>query len=162
IGEDGSYLLGPLRLARGLLVSGTGVYSIEFEEGYRTLDKSLVTELAWDPEVLTPRLPPRLPWSEGVAAMFDDKAGKPGFSDASGKFVIPPRFDAVSSFGKGVAWAAHPERREWCLIDKEGRIKPGTPCSCEQPLVIVEHYTRPSNIACYDDGLRIIRGVPVF
>jgi hypothetical protein len=161
IGEDGSYLLGPLRLARGMFVSGTGVYSIEFEEGYRTLDKALVARLARDPEVLTRRLPPRLPRSEGVAALFDDKAGKWGFIDASGKFVIAPRFDAVSSFSKGFAWAALPERREWCLIDKDGRIKPDTPCQCDQPLVIVEHYTRPANIACYDDGLRIVRGVPV-
>lgn len=162
IGEDGSYLLGPLRLARGLLVSGPGVYSIEFEEGYRTLDKALVAQLAREPEVLTRHLPPRLPRSEGVAALFDDKSGKWGFVDASGKFVIAPRFDAVSSFSKGVAWAALPERREWCLIDKEGRIKSDTPCQCGQPLVIVEHYRPPPDIPCYDEGLRIVRGVPVF
>jgi WG containing repeat len=161
IGEDGSYLLGPLRLARGMFVSGTGVYSIEFEEGYRTLDKALVAQLARDPEVLTRRLPPRLPWSEGVAALFDDKAGKWGFIDASGKLVIAPRFDAVGSFSKGFAWAAHPERREWCLIDKEGRIKPDTPCQCYQPLAILEHYRPPPDIPCYDEGLRIVRGVPV-
>jgi hypothetical protein len=161
IGEDGSYLLGPLTLARGFTVSGTGAFSIEFENGFRTLDKTLLAELARDPEVLTRRLPLRLPWSEGVAALLDDKAGKWGFVDASGKFVISPRFDAVSSFSRGFAWAAFPERREWCLIDKEGRVKPDAPCQCDQPLVIVEHYTRPSNIDCYDDGLRIVRGVPV-
>jgi hypothetical protein len=162
IGEDGSYLLGPLRLARGVLVSGTGVFSIEFEDGYRTLDKALVTQLARDPEVLTRHLPPRLARSEGVAAQFDDKVGKWGFVDATGKFVIAPRFDAVGSFSKGFAWAALPERREWCLVDKEGRAKPDTPCQCHQPLVIVEHYRPPPNVACYDDGLRIVRGVPVF
>jgi hypothetical protein len=161
IGEDGSFLLGPLKLARGVLVSGTGRYSIEFEEGYRTLDKALIAELARDPDALTRRLPPRLPMSEGVAALFDDKTGRWGFVDAAGKFVIAPQFDAVSSFSKGVAWAALPDRREWCLIDKEGNVKPDSPCQCDQPLMIVEHYSRPSDVACYDDGLRIVRSVPV-
>jgi hypothetical protein len=161
IGEDGSYLLGPLRLARGMLISGTGEYRIEFEEGYRTLDKALIAELARDPDALTRHLPSRFPMSEGVAALFDDQTGKWGFVDVAGSFVIPPRFDAVSSFRKGLAWAAFPERREWCLIDKEGRIKPDTPCPCNQPLVIVELYRRPPHVDCYDDGLRIVRSEPV-
>jgi hypothetical protein len=161
IGEDGSYLLGPLKLARGLTTSGTGEYSIEFEEGYRTLDKALVAELVRNPDVLTQRLAPRLPMSEGLAARFDDAAKKWGFVDAAGKSVIEPQFDAVSSFSKGAAWAAFPERREWCQIDKAGRIKSGARCQCDQPLVIVEHYMRPPNVACYEDGLRIVRGVPV-
>ena len=99
--------------------------------------------------------------SEGLAALFDDKSAKWGFADASGKFVILPRFDAVSSFGRGRAWAAFPDRREWCQIDKAGRVIPQTSCGCEQPLVIVEHYQRPVGSDCYDDGLRIVRGVPV-
>jgi hypothetical protein len=161
IGEDGSFLLGPLKLARGVFVSGTGEYSIEFEEGYRKLDKALVAELARNPDVLTHRLPPRQPWSEGLAAQFDDKTSKWGFVDPARNFVIAPQFDAVSSFKNGAAWAAIPDRREWCQIDKMGNIKPGTRCQCGQPLVIVEHYSRPSDIACYDDGIRIVRGSPV-
>lgn len=161
IGEDGSVLLGPLKLARGVATSGTGEYSIEFEEGYRTLDKAMVAELARNPDVLTRRLAPRLPWSEGLAAKFDDKAGKWGFVDPTGEFVIPPQLDAAGSFNNGVAWAAFPDRREWCLIDKAGQIKPGTSCRCSQPLVIVEHYIPPPDVACYDAGLRIVRGMPV-
>jgi len=161
IGEDGSFLLGPLKLARGVFVSGTGEYSIEFEEGYRKLDKALVAELARNPDVLTHRLPPRLPWSEGLAGQFDDKSGKWGFVDPARNFVITPQFDAVGSFKSGAAWAAFPDRREWCQIDKMGNVKPGTRCQCGQPLVIVEHYSRPSDIACYDDGIRIVRGSPV-
>jgi hypothetical protein len=161
IGEDGSVLLGPLKLARGMFVSGTGEYSIEFEEGYRRLDKALVAELARNPETLTRRLPPRLPWSEGLAAQFDDKTGKWGFIDSAGKFVIASQFDAVGSFNNGTAWAAFPDRREWCQIDKVGHIKQDTQCQCGQPLAIVEHYRPPRDIACYDDGIRIIRGSPV-
>jgi hypothetical protein len=101
---------------------------------------------------------PELPWSEGLAAQFDDKNSKWGFIDASKKSVIAPQFDAVSHFDRGVAWAAFPERREWCLIDKTGNIKPDTPCHCGQPLVIREHYRPPPDIACYDDGIRIVRG----
>ena len=161
IGEDGSFLLGPLKLARGTAISGDGRYIVEFEEGYRTLDKALVTELARDPDALTRPLPPRLPFSEGVAAQLDDKTGKWGFIDAERKFVIAPQFDAVSSFNKGVAWAALPDRREWCKIDRDGHVKTDTPCQCDQPLVIFEHYSPPSDVPCYDEGLRIVGGVPV-
>jgi hypothetical protein len=161
IAEDGSFLLGPLKLARGMTTSGTGEYSLEFEEGYKKLDKTLIAELARNPDVLTRRLAPRLPMSEGLAALFDDTARKWGFVDAAGKSVIAPQFDAVSGFSKGVAWAAFPERREWCQIDKSGRIKWGARCQCEQPLVILEHYVRPAGVACYDDGIRIVGGVPV-
>ncbi|MBR0873458.1 WG repeat-containing protein [Bradyrhizobium tropiciagri] len=161
IGEDGSFLLGPLKLARGIVTSGAGEYSIEFEEGYRTLDKSLIAELARNPDVLTRRLTPRLPWSEGLAAKLDDGTGKWGFVDPAGKFVIAPQFDAVSSFNDGAAWAAFPDRREWCQIDKAGQIKPDVKCRCHQPLVILERDRPPADIACYDYGIRIVRGLPV-
>jgi hypothetical protein len=160
LGEGGSILLGPLKLARGTATSGNGEYSIEFEEGFKRLDKALIAELARNPDALTRRLAPRLPWSEGLAAQFDDKSGKWGFIGPTKNFVIAPQFDAVASFAHGAAWAAFPDRREWCLIDKVGQIKPGTQCQCDQPLVIVEHYIRPSHIGCYDDGVRIVRGYP--
>lgn len=158
--EDGSVLLGPLKLARGTAVSGSGEYSIEFEEGYKKLDKALIAELARNPDELTRRLAPRLRWSEGLAAQFDEKTGKWGFIEPTKNFAIAPQFDAVSPFSRGAAWVAFPDRREWCVIDKTGQIKPGTRCQCDQPLVIVEHYRRPSNLSCYDDGIRIVRGFP--
>jgi hypothetical protein len=162
IGEDGSVLLGPLKLARGVMTSGTGVYSIEFEEGYRTLDKALVAELARNPNVLTRRLAPRFPWSEGLAGQLDETTSKWGFVDSAGKFVIAPQFDAVGSFNNGTAWAAFPDRREWCLIDKVGHIKPGTQCQCDQPVAIVERIGHlPPDFVCYDYGIRIVRGSPV-
>lgn len=160
LGEDGSVLLGPLKLARGVTISGSGEYGIEFEEGYKKLDKALIAELARNPDELTRRLAPRLPWSEGLAGLYDEKTGKWGFVDPTGNFAIAPQFDAVASFSRGATWAAFPDRREWCAIDKTGQIKPGTRCQCDQPLAILEHYIRPSNIACYDDGLRIVRGFP--
>lgn len=161
IGEDGTPLLGPLKLARGTATSGTGEYSIEFEEGYRTLDKALLAELVRDPSVLTQRLSPRLPWSEGLAAQLDDKTGKWGFIDATKNFVIAPQFDAVGPFRQGSAWAAFHDRREWCPIDKTGNITSAARCRCGQPLMILEHYMPPPNVACYDDGIRIVRGEPV-
>lgn len=74
IGEEGSVLLGPLKLARGMWVSGTGEYSIEFEEGYKRLDRALVAKLAQNPGALKRRLP--LPSSEGLAGQFDEKTRK--------------------------------------------------------------------------------------
>ncbi len=93
--------------------------------------------------------------------MRDDKTGKWGFVDAEGKFIIAPQFDAVGNFRNGVAWAAFPDRREWCRIDKEGHVKSETSCHCSQPLVILEYYRPPPDVACYDDGIRIVRGMPV-
>jgi hypothetical protein len=61
---------------------------------------------------LTGRLPPRLPWSEGLAAQLDEKSWKWGFIDDTRKFAIAPQFDAVGSFRQGSAWAAFPDRRE--------------------------------------------------
>lgn len=143
------------------MTSGSGEYSIEFEEGYRRLDKALIAELARNPDTLTRRLAPRGPWSEGLAEQFDDKTGKWGFIGPAKNFVVAPQFDAIAPFNKGAAWAAFPDRREWCVIDKMGQIKPGMRCQCEQPLEILEHYHRPPDIACYDDGIRIVRGHPV-
>lgn len=161
IGEDGSVLLGPLKLARGMLISGTGEYSIEFEEGYRILDKALVADLARNPDALTRRLP--LPSSEALAGQFDEKTRKWGFIGPAGNFVINPQFDAVGSFNSGAAWAAFPDRREWCLIDKMGPVKLGTECQCDQPLGLAEHIGHPPpDNACYDYGLGLVRDIPVF
>lgn len=161
IGEDGRFLLGPLKLARSVLTSGTGAYEIELEDGYRPLDLARTAELARDPATLTRPLPPRRPMSEGLAAVLDAPSGKWGYVDISGQFLIAPQFDAVNGFRNGGAWAAHPDRRAWCRIDKAGRLDPQIPCRCEQPLVIIEHYSRPAGVDCYDDGLRIVRGLPM-
>ena len=72
--------------------------------------------------------------SEGLAGQFDEKTRKWGFIGPAGNFVINPQFDAVGSFNSGAAWAAFPDRREWCLIDKMGHVKLGTECQCDQPL----------------------------
>jgi len=164
IDEDGNYLLGPLKLARRLTTSGSGSHEIELEAIYEftKLDKALVAELARDPEALTRPLTPRMQMSEGLAALFDDKSGTWGFVDATGRFVIGPRFDAVSSFSNGTAWAAFPDRRQWCQIDKTGQIRSQASCQCDQPLVIVENWSknfhRPAGVDCYDHGLSIVRG----
>ena len=63
-------------------------------------------------------------------------------------------FDVTIEIPKG-------ERNKYEVDHKTGRIKLGARCQCDQPLVILEHYMRPPNIACYDDGVRIVRGVPV-
>ena len=161
IDEDGQTLLGPLKLARGTSVSGIGEFSIELEQGYVRLDKARVAELARDPEALTRPLPPKLPMSEGVSASYDPATGKWGYIDATGQFLIKPRFDAAGSFSRGVAWAAFPERKEWCLIDKSGGIRSNRSCQCQQPLVIVELSSAPAGGPCYEAGLAIVRGVPV-
>lgn len=162
IGEDGSFLLGPMKLERAVFVSGTGEYFIELDEGDKTLDKAMVAMLARNPEPLIRRPPPRRPWSEGLAAQLDDKTGKWGFIDLTGKFIVAPQFDAAGSFTNGAAWAAIPDRREWCMIGKDGQVQPGTRCQCHQPLLIVEHigHLRP-DLDCYDEGMLIVRGNPL-
>jgi|GEM_PF-7020168 len=159
IDERGNYLLGPLKLERRLGTSGAGGAVIELgaRHEYKRLDKALVAELARDPEALTRPLTPSLPMSEGLAGMLDAKSGKWGFVDVFGRYVIKPRFDAVDSFRNGTAWAAFPDRRQWCQIDKTSQIRSPESCKCHQPLIIIEHYRRPEGADCYDDGLRIVR-----
>lgn len=161
VDETGAFLLGPLTLARNVKQSAGGAYEIEFDDGYKTLDKALAAELARDPDALTRPSAPRLVMFEGLAALFDESSGKWGFVDASGKFAIAPRFDAVSRFRYGSAWAAFPDRREWCEIGKAGQISRQSSCTCNQPLRIMEHYRPPAGTDCYDDGLRLVRRVPV-
>lgn len=94
----------------------------------------------------------------GDGAFAASEGGKWGFTDTDGKFFIAPRYDRVGCFHRGLAWAAIPERREWCLIDTRGDIA-DRPCHCEQPLVIIEHWApRPSISpgACYQAGLDLL------
>ena len=138
IDEDGHYLLGPLKLAREISVSGTGVLHIELRSGDTKLDRALVAELARNPEPLTKPLPPRRRYFEGAAGAYDGGTGKWGFVDETGKFFIEPKFDAVGRFFHGLAWVAIPERLEWCRIDRQGKIAPDKPCQCQQPIAIIE------------------------
>jgi hypothetical protein len=156
IDEDGKFLLGPLKLARGAGERGDGAAFLVTETGHLVLDKAAVAELARDPDALTRPLPPRRFAPEGLAASYDAASGRWGFTDVSGAYTIAPRFDAVGSFNMGVAWAAFPEKREWCLIDKHGQARSDPPCQCGQPLVIIEHYSPPANVPCYDAGLAVV------
>ncbi|MBU4233778.1 MAG: WG repeat-containing protein [Proteobacteria bacterium] len=58
-------------------------------------------------------------FSEGLLAVPDD-LGKWGFRDATGKWVIPPRFDAACCFYEGLAFVAVKEK--YGFIDKTGKL----------------------------------------
>lgn len=60
-----------------------------------------------------------LPFSQGLAAV--QSGGQWGFIDMTGKFVIPPSYEAARSFSQGLA----PVRRDglWGYIDTGGRMK---------------------------------------
>lgn len=108
----------------------------------------------------------RVSEGEGLrAAKSEDKqAGtvKWGFRDKTGQFVIPPRFDHVSRFTTGIAWAAFPERRQWCKIDKRGNIVNEQSCVCGQPIVIYEWPHDIPNIGdCYANGLADLPSAPL-
>ncbi|OAI28061.1 hypothetical protein A1351_12280 [Methylosinus sp. R-45379] len=155
IDGEGEFLLGPLKMTHKLIDSP---YQVELERGWVRLDKALVAELARDPSVLSRPLPRRHPMSEGLAAQRDEAAGKWGFVDGDGKFLIAPQFDAVGPFDHGVAWAAIPERREWCRIDKAGRISDERSCHCRQPLILYENGDGPpgERADCYGAGVKAI------
>jgi hypothetical protein len=94
----------------------------------------------------------------GHGAFAISQDGKWGFADKDGAIIITPRYDRVGCFGRGLAWVAIPERREWCLIDKRGDIA-DRKCQCGQPLMIIEHWT-PRPVApgadCYQAGLDLL------
>jgi hypothetical protein len=95
---------------------------------------------------------------EGAVPMSD--GSKWGFADSTGKMFIPPRYDHVGCFKRGLAWAAISERREWCVIDKRGEIA-DRQCQCQQPLAIFERpFNRPAQGSrdCYQAGLDSISG----
>ena len=162
IDENGNALLGPLKLASDTGITtcgGSENYSIDFGDGDTKLDKALALELARDPDALTRPLTPPTRTSEGLTESLGEKTGKWGFLDASGRFVIPPRFEAVGSFKRGLAWVAFPERRQWCQIDKTGRIHRQTPCRCNQPFGSVEPQPEGD---CYDAGIKAAQSLLLY
>ncbi len=64
-------------------------------------------------------------WNNGLAALWDDSAGKMGFIDSSGKFVIPPQFTAKATlpFQEGLAavGVGKGTQMKFGFIDKQGR-----------------------------------------
>ena len=158
IDESGTFLLEPTKSVVGQWISGVGEITLELEDGDVSLDKAKVAELARNPGILTVRRTPRFKCRDGSFAW--SRNGKWGFANKNGTFFIKPRFDAVGCFHNEVAPAAIPERREWCQIDKKGQVIPDRPCSCRQPVVIVELWQPDPKKDCYQEGLDIVRGVP--
>jgi hypothetical protein len=62
--------------------------------------------------------------SKGPKASLHGAGGKFGYIDESGKVVIPPQFDLVTSFSEGMALVGmgEPEKAKWGYIDKTGKI----------------------------------------
>ncbi len=68
-------------------------------------------------------------FSDGLAGALDTKAGKFGFINKQGDFVIPPQFDDVCEFHEGRAPVCMKSRdaegwpiRRWGVIDRTGRL----------------------------------------
>jgi hypothetical protein len=127
-------------------------HGTEREDVFVPVDARMAAQLGRDPDSLDRPLN-RADCGGGVAAYWRD--GKWGFEDARGVRFIPARFDAVGCFDHGMAWAAMPERKEWCMIDKRGVRVPGQPCVCEQPVLGI--YPEPrlprSGPGCYEAGM---------
>jgi hypothetical protein len=70
-------------------------------------------------------------------------------------------FDFATSFyGPDTVWVAVRDRREWCEVDKRGRMDMQT-CTCHQPIVIIESWNSREDKAyegldCYDAGLKVV------
>jgi hypothetical protein len=157
VDESGNYLLEPLAVAPGTIsVTGRGMINLERDEGRVLLDKAKVAELARDPTPLTEPRGERQACGDGVLARPRD--GKWGFTDRTGAFFIPPRYDRVNCFHRGLALVAIPERREWCPIDKRGDIAPVRACECN-PVEYIPSIGRlpplnaPAGMDCYAAGL---------
>jgi hypothetical protein len=137
-------------------VYGLGTLRLDPDGERILLDKAKVAELARDPRPLTEPRGERQACGDGVFARARD--GKWGFTDRTGAFFIPPRYDRVTCFNRGLAMAAIPERREWCPIDKRGDIAPIGACECN-PLVMMERVYNPNRpqppagMDCYAAGL---------
>jgi tetratricopeptide (TPR) repeat protein len=62
--------------------------------------------------------------TKGPKAPLPGAGGKFGYIDESGKVVIPPQFDLVTSFSEGMALVGmgEPETAKWGYINKTGKI----------------------------------------
>jgi len=70
--------------------------------------------------VLKPQYAGASRFSEGLAAVQMQKAGRVGFIDETGKVVIPPAFDLVDPYSEGLS--AVMVNRKWGYIDRTGHI----------------------------------------
>lgn len=64
-------------------------------------------------------------FSEGLLPLREEPNGKFGFVDTTGKFVIKPQFDSVSSFREGfatVSWLDADGKNRYGSIDRTGKI----------------------------------------
>jgi hypothetical protein len=162
IDERGTVLMETPEFAQRLSIDydGGGVQLIvdhgtERDEMFVPLDPAKVVELAHDPTQLSAPVE-RMACGEGVAASRHH--GKWGFQDVRGTLFIAPRFDEVGCFRRGLAWAAMPERREWCLIDKRGALVTSHACVCGQPLMRIYPEPPADGRDCYDRGRLMIGG----
>jgi WG containing repeat len=72
--------------------------------------------------VIKPKWAAVLPFSGGLAAVWDDK-NRAGFIDTSGKLVIKPQFSEAQSFRDGLARVQHPNQKKgWVYINSKGKV----------------------------------------
>ena len=56
------------------------------------------------------------------------KNGLWGIVDKDGKDIIAPKYRAISCFSGGVLWVPDDAKRQWCPLDKDGRVRTDPPC----------------------------------
>jgi hypothetical protein len=162
VDETGAYILQPMVIAPGAIgVYGLGTLRLDPDGERILLDKAKIAELARNPAPLTEPRDGRKVCADGVIARLRD--GKWGFTDRTGVYFLPPRYDQVGCFNRGIAMVAIPERREWCTIDKRGDITTVRPCECNPLVMIIEHprpntglppsMRPPAGMDCYAAGL---------
>jgi len=68
------------------------------------------------------------------------KNGLWGIVDKDGKDIIAPKYRAISCFSSGVAWVPDDAKRQWCPIDKDGRVRANPPCKERHYSYMASHH----------------------
>lgn len=161
IDTTGEFVVPPLKL-KAKIISTSGYAVINPGPDHVKLTRAVADQLARDPTLLTtvPIEPDPGPscHDDGVNIVLEN--GMRSYRDVTGARFIDAEFDHATCFQRGYAKVAIPERREWCEIDKRGKIREGS-CGCHQPLIIFEFGSGPKmtdeDIDCYAFGLRVLQ-----
>lgn len=154
VGLTGEVLLEPINVhGHFRAIDGELVYFVG--QARTVIDRDMLLELAQDPSLLVQN---HTGCSKERMCFRKIESGITEFIDPFGNVFITGKYDEVSGFKDGLAWVALPERKEWCQIDKRGKIFEPS-CQCGQPVIVVEIWSKYffKDGPCYENGLETVR-----
>jgi WG containing repeat len=161
IDTAGRYIVQPIRSFADFTSAGTYTV-INPGPDHVIVTADVARALAIDPSLLTtpPPKPPDI-FCPGDGVDIVEKDGAITYLDTTSQVMFEGAFDFATCFyGRDRVWVAVRDRREWCKVDKRGRMDVQT-CNCHQPVVTIESWGIAEDkidegLDCYDAGLKVV------